>query len=278
LPRNVLDREIAAILAMGNVEFRGGVEIGAAVSFESLCADYDAVFIAMGEKSANAFGLEKTAKGLITDLQTYKTGREKVFAGGGAIGRPRFCVRAVADGKEAAISILHYLSGRDDGAQGKPYYHRLGQLVEGEMERFLEGAQNGPRCQPSKEGLPIQEAMVEAKRCLQCDCAKGDTCALRKLARSNQARQQTYTGQRKSFIRQKSNTLGIVFEPGKCILCGLCVQTAKDCNGAGLAFAGRGFKTEVAVPLHKILDDGLTKEAAEKCVEICPTGALAKMG
>ena len=277
LPRDILDREISTIFAMENVEFRGGVEIGTAVSFESLCTDYDAVFVAMGEKITNEFGLEKAPKGLKADLQTYKTGREKVFAGGGAIGRPRFCVRAVADGKEAAASILRYLFGRDIVVQQKRFYNRLGQLMEGEMEQFLVGVEAGPRCQPSKEGFSTQEATVEAKRCLQCDCAMKDTCALRELAGANQARQQTYVGQRKSFFRRKSFKLGLVFEPGKCILCGLCVETAKHYNGTGLAFAGRGFKTQVNVPLNKVLDDALTKEAAEKCIEICPTGALSKM-
>jgi NADH dehydrogenase/NADH:ubiquinone oxidoreductase subunit G len=55
------------------------------------------------------------------------------------------------------------------------------------------------------------------------------------------------------------------------------VQTAKLHGNVGLAFAGRGFKTQVAVPLSKILDDALTKEAAQQCAEVCPTGALAKM-
>jgi ferredoxin len=42
----------------------------------------------------------------------------------------------------------------------------------------------------------------------------------------------------------------------------------------GLSFQGRGFDEEIAVPLNKSFACGLTK-AAKKCVETCPTGALA---
>jgi ferredoxin len=276
LPRDILDSEINKILTMNNVEFRGGVEVGTSVSLESLSKEYDAVFIASGEQSTNEFGLEKTAKGLKADFTTYQTSQAKVFAGGGAIGRRRMCVRAVADGKEAAAAILQQFSAQDIVGPKSRFNSRLGQLAEGEMEQFLAGAEKSSRCQSPKEGLFTLEAMGEAKRCLRCDCGKADYCKLRELAELNQARQQTYKGQRKPFIRQKSSALGLVFEPGKCILCGLCVQTAKQYDGAGLAFAGRGFETQIAVPLSRMLDGAMTKEAAEKCAEVCPTGAIVK--
>jgi ferredoxin len=277
LPRDVLDSEINQILKLDNVEFRGGVEIGKSMSFESLSDEYDAVFIASGENSAAPFGLDKSAKGLKADFQTYQTGRAKVFAGGGAIGRRRMCVRAVADGKEAAVSILQQLAAQDIVGPKSRFNSRMGQLEKGEIEQYLSGAEKCLRCQSRKEGLLNLEAMIEAKRCLKCDCGKADNCKLRDLTELNQARQQAYKGQRKPFIRQASNKLGLVFEPGKCILCGLCVQTAKEYSGWGLAFAGRGFETRVAVPLSGMLEEALTKDAARKCVEVCPTGAITNI-
>jgi NADPH-dependent glutamate synthase beta subunit-like oxidoreductase len=114
LPRDILDMEIGRILSLENVEFHGGTAVGMEL-FALLCNDYDAVFIAAGENSADQFGMEKSDKGLKANHQTYQTDWASVFAGGGAIGRRRLCVRAAADGKEAAVSILHYLrkKGRD---------------------------------------------------------------------------------------------------------------------------------------------------------------------
>jgi NADH dehydrogenase/NADH:ubiquinone oxidoreductase subunit G len=69
-----------------------------------------------------------------------------------------------------------------------------------------------------------------------------------------------------------------VFEQGKCILCGLCVQTARKYAGQkGLAFSGRGFETEIAVPLHGLLSESLSETCADECVKICPTGAISRL-
>jgi predicted molibdopterin-dependent oxidoreductase YjgC len=87
------------------------------------------------------------------------------------------------------------------------------------------------------------------------------------------ARQKTWQGEKKLF-RQITEHEQILFEPGKCIQCGLCVQMAeKEGEQFGLSFKGRGFYTEITVPLNKSIMCGLTK-AAIKCVQICPTGAL----
>jgi len=119
--------------------------------------------------------------------------------------------------------------------------------------------------------------VIESKRCLGCDCLKKDACVLRNLAEQHHVRQQTYKGHRKPFTRQ-TTPYGLVFEQGKCILCGLCVQTArKYTDQKGLAFAGRGFETEIAVPLHGLLAQSLSQACADECVEICPTGAISSL-
>jgi len=66
-----------------------------------------------------------------------------------------------------------------------------------------------------------------------------------------------------------------VYEPGKCIACGLCVQVAERSKEAlGLAFIGRGFNVRVGVPFDETIAAGLERAAAD-CVAACPTGALA---
>jgi NADH dehydrogenase/NADH:ubiquinone oxidoreductase subunit G len=67
----------------------------------------------------------------------------------------------------------------------------------------------------------------------------------------------------------------VVYEPGKCIRCGLCVQiTARGKERYGLTFIGRGFDVRIAVPFNESLTEGL-QHTAHACVEACPTGALA---
>ena len=73
------------------------------------------------------------------------------------------------------------------------------------------------------------------------------------------------------LIRQHDR---VIFEPAKCIKCGLCVQITKRAGEKlGLTFIGRGFDVRVGVPLDESMADALTT-TAEACVEACPTGAL----
>ena len=67
----------------------------------------------------------------------------------------------------------------------------------------------------------------------------------------------------------------MIFEPGKCILCGICVKlTELAREPLGLTFIGRGFDVRVATPFNQSIQDGL-QLVAEECVKHCPTGALA---
>ena len=67
----------------------------------------------------------------------------------------------------------------------------------------------------------------------------------------------------------------VVYEPGKCIKCGICVRlTAKYREQFGFTFIGRGFDVVVGAPFEANLDEAL-KETAEKVAKACPTGALA---
>ncbi|HKK82312.1 MAG TPA: hypothetical protein VJ909_08685, partial [Prolixibacteraceae bacterium] len=77
-------------------------------------------------------------------------------------------------------------------------------------------------------------------------------------------------------VRKFFNHGTIVYEPGKCIKCGLCVRlTAKHSEKYGFTFIGRGFDVEIGIPFNEDLSKGL-EIIAEKVAEACPTGALAK--
>jgi NADH dehydrogenase/NADH:ubiquinone oxidoreductase subunit G len=67
----------------------------------------------------------------------------------------------------------------------------------------------------------------------------------------------------------------VVYEPGKCIKCGICVRlTAQYREEFGLTFIGRGFDVKIGVPFNKDLKTGLAK-TARLVAEACPTGALS---
>ena len=83
-----------------------------------------------------------------------------------------------------------------------------------------------------------------------------------------------YHGQRRQIERLQPHP-EITYQPGKCILCGLCIQIAEQAGEPlGLSFVGRGFDVRVAVPFDESLAEAL-KRSARRCAEVCPTGALA---
>jgi NADH dehydrogenase/NADH:ubiquinone oxidoreductase subunit G len=66
----------------------------------------------------------------------------------------------------------------------------------------------------------------------------------------------------------------VVFEPGKCIHCGLCVRLCRQKGAAlGLGFVGRGFASRVTSPFDEPLDRALAD--VTDVVDACPTGALS---
>ncbi len=83
-----------------------------------------------------------------------------------------------------------------------------------------------------------------------------------------------YKGQRAAFVQDVRHEL-IIFEPGKCIRCGLCVEIAAEAKEPlGLTFIGRGFDVRVGAPLGRSMRQTLVEVAAQ-CVAACPTAAMA---
>ncbi|HUV62430.1 MAG TPA: FAD-dependent oxidoreductase [Sedimentisphaerales bacterium] len=274
LPRDVLAREVALIMKLG-ARFQGQTRIGAALSLEDLRKDFDAVFVAAGA-DAEPMGLTTSANGIAINGDTYQTDIPGVFAGGDAVRKRRLTVRAVADGKEAAASIGQYLTGRTVTGPVKVFNTRIGKVRDDEKDAFAACGSDERRVILSHEGngFTDEQARLETSRCLHCDCRKTDNCRLRQHAREHGARATCYKGERRPFVQWVQHP-EVIYEPGKCIDCGLCIQiTAGAAEEFGLSFVGRGFDVRVEVPFGRSIAEGL-KHSAAQCVAACPTGALA---
>jgi predicted molibdopterin-dependent oxidoreductase YjgC len=186
-------------------------------------------------------------------------------------------VKAVAQGKEAARAAMIYLQG--NLLTEKSFFNsKFGKLKEEEHTEYLKESVDENRMEPARgfiAGFTHEEAISEAKRCLRCDCRKSQTCRLRNLSAIYQADQKKYNyGERKTIRKYFQHEI-LVYEPEKCIKCGLCIEIAAKNNAlTGMAYIGRGFEMSVQVPFNKSMQDALVN-AAQECIAACPTGALS---
>lgn len=278
LPRGVLSAEVDGILRMG-AKFRGRVRIGRDVPLTDVLRDFDAVLIATGPMENGGVptsDLTVTKQGIRVDRRTMMTSQPGVFVAGSAIMASKHAVRAVADGHAAAQAIDRYLAGEEPVCEPRRFSVHIGRLEPRELQPFLALGSADSRTASAAgphADLTEEEARREAARCLRCNCAGASTCKLRQLAEEYDASPTRFKGDRRAFIQETSHPQ-VIYEPGKCIACGVCVQIAADMKEElGLAFVGRGFHVRTAVPFHAGLAEGLRK-AARACAEACPTGAL----
>lgn len=278
LPARIIDAEAALIGRLGG-EFRLNTNVTLA-DFEAFHEDYDAVLLAAGrltESVSESFGLPVAAGLISTRSHTHETEIAGVFAAGDAVKPNDLVVRCVAQAKSAAGEIDQFLrKGRVDRPPHTTSV-RVGHVTREELTSLIPPVRGAVRVNTALSNaaaLSLAGVQQEAARCLQCGCAARDRCGLRTYAEEYGARAARFHGKRRSLERQFSAE-GVIFEPGKCILCGLCVQITHDAEEPlGLTFLGRGFDMRIGVPFGAALGDGLTR-CAQRCVEACPTGALA---
>ncbi len=280
LPAAVLDAEIALIAAMG-VDFRMNYRVGRDTTMAELRKSHDAIVLAVGKidpEKPQKLDVPLTRYGFEVDRHTMMTPVQHVLACGDAIRPHHMAIRAMSEGRTAAISLEQLFNGKTVTGPPHLFNVHIGKPLPEETPLMIAQAQadSALRTAPPdiSAGLTAKTAREEAARCLRCDCRKRDACRLRDVADRLDAHPRAFKEARKTYTVEYSHP-EIIFEAGKCIACGNCVNiTARAGEDLGLSFRGRGFSVIITVPFDEDLAKGLQKTARE-CVTACPTAALS---
>ena len=276
LDKTVLQREIDYIMQQG-VIFKGGQNINAE-KFDELRTAYDAVVLAMGTHDGTlaSWGLNCNEKQVLVERKTYRTNLNKVFAVGNLNLTTRMAIRSAAQGKEVATAIEQLLAGEVVTGEYRRFNSVVGRLYAEEYGEYLKEASPEQRFFPASEGLGFSADIVaaEAARCMHCDCRDADDCKLREYSDQYQANRKRFLLSERKALKKQIQQGVIIYEPGKCIKCGICVRICtKQQKAFGFTYIGRGFDVEIGIPFDQNLGEAL-KETAQLVARACPTGAL----
>jgi formate dehydrogenase major subunit len=230
------------------------------------------------ETDAAAKGMPVTRWNTIgADPESMSTGMEGIFTAGDVYRGPDTVVRALADGRRAAMAIHQYLVEKKVVPFPKAFNILKGDLKTIDREPFAptghEARARMPELEPGERitnfhqidlGLPEDTARREAERCLSCGCMDVFDCRLRRLAFELWALTTTRLEPRIPFndaLRADQHEF-IALDPNKCVRCKQCYEACalSQCSDA-IDFA------ETPSFNARCVSCGL-------CLDVCPTGAL----
>lgn len=276
LPAKILAHEID-ILVKSGVKFRMKSEVDLHRLNADLKKEFDAIIIATGENDRLPGDILLPGKSSV-DKQTMASLQPGIFLCGGALRKKNMAVKAMAQGKSAAWSAHLFLNNQSIVPLPKVFNSKFGKLLPEELEAYLAEAESYGLIIPENgmlEGFNTDEAKKEALRCMHCDCRNTDQCKLRMYCHEYHVDRRRYHSENRKILHKYFQHHDVVYEPEKCIRCGLCVEiTTKNHELTGLSYIGRGFDVKIGIPLNRNLEQALQK-TAEKCVLACPTSALS---
>lgn len=278
LPPDAIQKEIGFLLKLG-IELRLNQCVTLEDCHDFLKTGFDAVVLATGIPSGEVcadFQLQQNGRS--ADLQNFALSYPGFFACGSIIKEQNMAVKSVAQGKAAARAVNNFFLGGAALQEKRKFNSKFGKLLDDEIAEYLKESIPGSGLLPKAGemiGFDMEEARAEAARCMHCDCRKADGCKLRDYADIYKIDRRKYTAGTRKAVKKHFTHPAIVFEPNKCIRCGLCIEIAKsDKNLAGITFIGRGFDVRVDIPFDEKIEYALSTTAL-KCAELCPTAAIS---
>ncbi len=248
--------------------------------------DIDTLILAIGQ-GINPEGLTDLTltkfNTIAADEQTFRTNLDGVFAAGDCINDgASIAIRAIGDAKKAVAYIEGYLAG-EAVCYHEPYYVTR----ESADPDYLESIKKNKRPSMSHlsandrndnfsevvKGYTVEQAVVEANRCLECGCQDYFECKLVSYANTYNVKPDRFSGNKPVSKIQDDHPF-VIRDNNKCINCGLCVRVCEEISGvSALGLVDRGFETTVEPALKQSLaETGCV--SCGLCISVCPTGAL----
>lgn len=263
----------------------GGRRSPVPIEGETETLELDSVIMAIGQRiNIDGFRqLEQNQRGNISaDICSFRTSIDGIFAVGDATNRgASIAIEAIGEAQKASEVIDRYLCG-ENVSYKKPYYSEKTVTPADLADRESLARAKMPQ-RPAQErkhdfdeinlGFTPQQAMDEAKRCLQCGCHDFHECKLIKYANEYDVHPERFFGE-KHICAKEQRLVCIERDQNKCILCSLCVRVCDEEVGKGiLGLVGRGFTTVIKPEFNDEKTISCCKTCV-KCVASCPTGAL----
>lgn len=263
------------------------VEADYIISAIGLVSDLE--FLSSGDENSIGKKIDVTRWGtIITDDETFMTSVPGFFSGGDIVFGADTVIRAIGQGRKAAVSMNKYLRGEEVKSGKKEVYLRKNEswkyMNEDEFKKYPKIDRNKMpeldvdyRVKNFDEielGYDEKTALEEAKRCLECGCQEIYDCKLQKFATDYQIDEKLFGLPTEPKFEIDYKHPLIVHDINKCIKCGKCVRICLEVqNACVFGYVQRGFNSFVSPYVGKsMLENGC--ESCGLCVDICPMGAL----